>query len=147
MNDVSIRAAESKDADAIRAVINAAYAVWSVTLPDLPDVASGVAEDIAAGRVWIATEREVTIGCLIGSVVLGRWHLANIAVAPDHGRRGVGQALMAFAVAQATMSGVDEMALATHRKMRGVIAFYKRLGWEVSGEDGNKVMMRRGIER
>lgn len=146
MNDVSIRAAERTDADAIRKVINAAYAVWSVTLPDLPDVAGGVDEDIAAGRVWVAAEREAIIGCLIGGVIPGRWHLANIAVAPDHGGRGVGQALLAFAVEEAARSGVDEVALATHRKMPGSIALYKRLGWDVSGEDGNKIMMRRGIE-
>ena len=146
MNDVSIRAAEPTDAGPTQKVINAAYAVLSVTLPDLPAVADGVDEDIAAGRVWVATEREDVIGCLIGGVVSGRWHLANIAVAPDHGGRGVGQALMTFAVEEAARSGVDEMALATHRKMPGVIAFYKRLGWDVSGEDGNKIMMRRGIE-
>jgi len=143
MKGVRITVAQSNDADAIRKVIKAAYAVWSVSLPDLPDVAGGVDEDIAAGRVWIAVEKEVIVGCLIGGMVSGRWHLANIAVSPDQGGRGVGKALMAFALVEAARLDAAEMTLATHRKMLGVIALYKRLGWEVSGEDGNKIMMRR----
>ena len=143
MREVSIRSASSVDANAIRAVIRAAYAVWAKTLPDLPDVAAGVAEDIAGGRVWIAEQGSEITGCLIGGMVGEHWHLANVAVSPDHGSKGIGRALIAFAVVQAKQQGAHEMALATHRAMPGNVALYERLGWEVSGEVGNNIMMRR----
>lgn len=143
MSDVVIKTALSKDAEAVGEVIRAAYAPWVKMLSDLPDVSAGVTEDIASERVWVAVEGGEIVGCLIGGVITEQWQVTNVAVAPDHGGKGVGRALMTFAVARAKHEGATEMALATHRAMPGNIALYERLGWTVSGENGNKIMMRR----
>jgi predicted N-acetyltransferase YhbS len=143
MTDVLIRAALNEDIDAVREVIRAAYANWAKALAVLPDVSGGVAEDVAGGRVWVAVVEGEIVGCLIGGEVSGRWHLANVAVAPEHGGKGVGRDLMTFAVIEARRVGATGMALATHRAMPGNVALYGKLGWRVVAEEGNKIMMHR----
>ncbi|MBT8460470.1 MAG: GNAT family N-acetyltransferase [Boseongicola sp.] len=143
MSDVTIRSAVLGDIEAVEAVISRAYAPWLAKIAELPDVAAGVPEDIADCRVWVAVEAQEIRGCLIGGPESGRWHVANVAVAPDHGGKGVGRALMAFAVDQARREGLREMALATHRDMPGNVNLYERLGWVVTDESGNKIMMKR----
>lgn len=143
MSDALIRAATRADADQIRVVVKAAYAPWTKVLPDLPDVSAGIEDDIAAGRVWVAVEGDKVLGTLIGGISAEHWHVANVAVSPDDGGKGIGRSLMEFALAQAKREGVRDMALATHHLMPGNVALYEHLGWQVSGEDGNKVLMRR----
>ena len=133
----------SEDVDAVQEVIRAAYANWAKALADLPDVSGGLAEDIAGGRAWVAMVEGEIVGCLIGGDVSGRWHLSNVAVAPEHGGKGFGRALMAFAVTEAARVGASGMALATHRDMPGNVALYKRLGWRVVAKEGNRIMMHR----
>ncbi len=145
MEDVDIRQAETDDAVAVQAVIRAAYAAWKDRLPDLTDISGGVEDDISKGRVWAALEGESVVGCLIGGASADAWHVANVAVAPQHGGKGIGGALMRFAVEQALQADVKEMVLATHREMSGNVALYEHLGWQISDADGNRVMMRRDI--
>ena len=147
MAEVSIRKAQHADAAAVRHVIRAAYAPWVGQLPDLPDVSAGVFDDIAAGHVHLAEQDQTVIGCLIGRATDANFHLANIAVAPDHGGKGVGRDLMRFAETLARALGCREMHLATHRKMSANVAFYQRLGWTVSGAVGNKVTMMLALDR
>ena len=106
-------------------------------------MSGGVGADIAAEQVLVAVDGNAPIGCLIGGMIDGMWHVANIAVSPSPAGTGVGSALMRFAVAQDLRDGVDEMALARHRDMPRNVALYERLGWRVSGEDGNRIMMHR----
>jgi GNAT superfamily N-acetyltransferase len=109
----------------------------------LPDVSRGVGADIAAERILVVVDRDAPIGCFLGGMIDRMWHGANIAVSPSPAGTGVGSALMRFAVAQALRDGVDEMALARHRDMPRNVALYQRLGWQVWGEDGNRIMMHR----
>ena len=146
MADISIRNADPADVSRVRGVIRLAYASWADRLPDLPDVSGGVEDEIAAGRVWVATEGRGIVGCLIGGVDDGVWHVANVAVAPDQAGKGCGSALMQHAVELARRAGVGQMALATHVDMARNVVMYERLGWEVSNRDGNRIMMHRDTD-
>ena len=147
MTGISIRSAKPDDADAVRKVILAAYAPWVPKLPDLPDVSGGVSEDIEARRAWVAEHGDAIVGCLIGGIVGDHWHVANVAVSPRHGGKGIGRRLMEHAVEEAKRANVSAMALATHRDMPGNVVLYEKLGWQVSGEAGTKIMMRRDIPK
>ena len=147
LTGISIRHAKPDDAEAVRKVILAAYAPWFEKLPDLPDVSGGVCDDIEARRVWVAEHGDVIVGCLIGGVVGDHWHVANVAVSPEHAGQGIGRRLMEHAVEEALRANVFTMALATHRDMPGNVVLYEKLGWQVSGEAGTKIMMRRDIPK
>lgn len=133
-----IRPARPKDAPALSACITAAYAPFFQAGLTLPPVAEGIAEDIRDHHVWVAEDQ----GRLIGGVVLvldATAHLANLAVHPDAGGQGVGKALIAQAMTAARAAGFDRLHLTTHAQMPGTQAFYRRLGWNEVGRDGEKV--------
>ena len=108
----------------------------------MPDVSGGLGADIAAERVLVAVDGDAPIGCLIGGMIDGRWRgkYCSLAQPRWEGRR---LCLDPVAVAQALRDGADEMALARHRDMHRNVALYERLGWRVSGEHGNRIMMHR----
>ena len=57
-------------------------------------------------------------------------HLEEIDVHPDHGRRGVGTALMRTVCEWVALSGYSEITLTTFRLVPWNMPFYARLGFE-----------------
>ena len=141
MTEILIRRAGPEDAADLTAVIDAAYAPVRATLPNLPDVSEGVARDIAENLVWVATADGAILGGLILIVSGDHALLANVAVSPEAGGRGVGRALIAAAEAAASDLGLAEIRLRTHARMAGNLALYARLGWRETGRDGDSVRM------
>ena len=134
----AIRPATADDAPGLTACIDAAYAPYVAMGLDLPPVSEGIAADIRDHHVWVAKQSDQIVGGVV--LVLGdAAHLANLAVHPDAGGQGLGQALIATATNAARAAGYDRLYLATHHKMTGTQAFYRRLGWAEAGRDGNKV--------
>jgi ribosomal-protein-alanine N-acetyltransferase len=72
---------------------------------------------------------------LLGYVVCSRydqvWHLMNIAVSPDHRRRGVAWGLMSRLVEEAR--GVLPFTLEVRVTNRGAIDMYERFGFRSAG--------------
>lgn len=138
-----IREAELTDADGLTACIIAAYAPFRAL--GLPPVEEGIADDIIRHHVWVAEDRKDILG---GVVVMldGAAHVANLAVDPQFGGLGIGRLLLEQACAVAKVEGFDEIELATHRGMTGTQVFYRRLGWEMTGRDGDKVYFNRQLE-
>ncbi len=135
---IAVRPATADDAHGLTACIDAAYAPFVAKGLDLPPVSEGIAGDIRDHHVWVATRGDRIVGGIV--LVLGdAAHLANLAVHPDAGGQGVGQALIATATSAARAAGYDRLHLATHFEMTGTQAFYRRLGWVEAGRDGNKV--------
>jgi GNAT superfamily N-acetyltransferase len=60
----------------------------------------------------------------------GSLHLEQLSVDPDHGRRGVGRALLRAAVAWAGEQGYAELTLATYRDVPWNGPFYASEGFE-----------------
>lgn len=109
-------------------------------------MSEGCDEEIAKKRVWVAVED----GQVIGGVFLvpqdGFMKLANVAVHPDHGGKGIGRALIADAESEAKRLGYDEMRLSTHVAMPENVALYTHLGWEEVCRSGNTVSMRKSFK-
>ena len=81
-------------------------------------------------------------GKVRGGIVLvlnNQAHIANLAVHPDAGGQGAGRALIDQAMAAAAAAGHDRIRLATHAKMTATQEFYRRLGWQETGREGDKV--------
>ena len=141
----AIRPARPEDAACASKLIARAYAPWRARLDDLPNVTAGVAADIGEGGAWVA----VLDGVMAGIVLTGRHddalRIKNIAVSPEFGGQGIGRALMDHVETRARIAGFETVRLATHKEMEGNVAFYKRLGWAVSGTEGNKVKMQKSL--
>jgi ribosomal protein S18 acetylase RimI-like enzyme len=138
MTEVTIRPAIQDDASDLTAYIDAAYAPFFTQGLTLPPVSEGIAEDIANSHVWVAE----SAGRIVGGIVLvltNKAHLPNLAVHPDAGGQGVGRRLIDQAQDAAIKVGHDRLHLATHIDMTATQAFYRRLGWQETGQEGNKV--------
>ena len=94
MSDFIIRRAVAEDAPALTRIIAAAYDAYADRGLDLPPVAEGVADDIAAYSVWVAEIDSAIIGGLILVLHDDHGHLANVAVDPARSGYGVGRALI-----------------------------------------------------
>ena len=138
-----IRRATKDDVAGLTAVIEAAYAPFQGL--GLPPVTEGVAEDIRDHNVWVAeVEGEVCGGSVL---VLGsQAHIANLAVHPDAGGQGIGKALIEQASDAAAAAGHDMIQLATHAKMTMTQAFYRKLGWDETGREDNKVYFQKQLK-
>ncbi len=137
MIDVEIELARSEDAGRIPEIERRAARLFPETL--LPSglanettTAEDVAEAIEAGGLLVA--RDVRAG-VIGFALLeedeGEAHLEEIDVDPDHGRRGVGRALVEAAIAWARARGASRITLSTFRDLAWNAPFYARCGFEV----------------
>jgi len=141
MSNWSIRKAESRDADALSACIEAAYEKAAARIADLPPVAANCAGEIAAFQVWVAEANNTVVGGLVLVPRPNFMLLANVAVRPDHQGSGLGRAFMALAETEALAQGYGELRLNTHKDMPENVMMYRHLGWQQSAREGNKVSM------
>jgi ribosomal protein S18 acetylase RimI-like enzyme len=114
--------------DAIRAVVEAAYARWVVELGMRPiPLDDDYAARVAAGQAWVAGEP--VKGVLVLEEHPGHLLVDNVAVEPASQGRGVGRALLAFAERRARGLGLPEVRLYTNERMTSNVALYRRLGY------------------
>lgn len=109
-----IRKATLADAEAVAACIDAAYAGYANRITDLPPVSDGCADEIKQDRVWVAIHENEIAGALFLVPLDGFMKLANLAVHPEQGGKGMGTELIAFAELEAIRQGYTEMRLNTH---------------------------------
>ncbi len=145
MSDVSLRLAESRDAEGIAECIRAAYSIYASRIHDLPAVSEGIPETIEHSRVWVV-ERE---GRIVGAMILVPEHdcmvLENIAVIPECAGMGLGRTLIGRAEQDCVALGLREIQLSTHKDMPENVAIYSRLGWKETGRSGTKVHMSKAV--
>jgi N-acetylglutamate synthase-like GNAT family acetyltransferase len=125
-----LRRAVPGDADAIRALVTAAYSKWIPLIgrkpkPMLADYDAAV----CASLFWLLEENGDLIALLELIPHEGHLLIENIAVSPDYQRRNLGSGLMAFAETQARELGVQELRLFTNERFTGNLELYSRLGY------------------
>lgn len=85
----------------------------------------------SAGRLWLALADEVPVGlALVELLAPDLPHLEEVDVHPDHGRRGLGAALVRTVCDWARTSGYRELTLTTFRAVPWNMPFYRRFGFE-----------------
>jgi N-acetylglutamate synthase-like GNAT family acetyltransferase len=145
MGNWTIRRAEHRDADALSACIDAAYAQYAARITDLPPVSADSAEEIAKYQVWVVQIENDVVGGLVMIPEEGFMRLANVAVHPDYRGAGLGRALIALAETESVDQGYREIRLTTHVGMPENVQLYAHLGWEQDQRHGNKVSMKKMI--
>ena len=131
MHDFLIRPGRESDIDALlrveaRAVqllegheVLALFAMHAMTRDDL---ATGMSD----GIVQVATVDDDPVGFALVGEVDGHAHLMEMDVDPDHGRRGIGAALLEAACDEAARRGYAAMTLTTLRDIPWNAPFYNR---------------------
>jgi ribosomal protein S18 acetylase RimI-like enzyme len=130
MTAPTIRPYEESDADAV-------VALWREVFPDAP-AHNDPAEDI---QRKLAVQREMFLvacaedGSVIGTAMAGyeghRGWVYYVAVKSDHRRRGVGTALMRRAEEALAAIGCPKLNLMVRAGNESVVAFYRKLGYDV----------------
>jgi predicted N-acetyltransferase YhbS len=89
-----------------------------------------VQQQFRAGRVWVATDcHESVVGYAIAREVDNTLYLQQIDVAPEHGRRGIGTALVTTVCAWAKQQGYSIVSLSTFRDLPWNAPFYSKMGF------------------
>jgi len=83
------------------------------------------AEDL----LWVATLGEEPVGFVVADVREGDFYIAELDVHPDHGRKGLGAALMKLASAAAFKRSYERVTLNTFRSVPWNMPFYAKLGF------------------
>lgn len=83
------------------------------------------------GRLFAADAGDEPVGFALLETVDGLPHLAELAVHPEHGRRGVGRRLVEFVCTWAARSERPAVTLSTFRDVPWNRPFYERLGFRV----------------
>ena len=141
MAEIAIRPATATDADPLRRVIGRAYASCRDRLCGMRDVTAGLGDVIRFILVWGAEDGREIVGGVVLVLDTRSAKLANLAVDPGSGGRGIGRALIARVERAARDRGHATLDLVTHAAMADVQAFYARLGWVETGRDGVRVRM------
>jgi GNAT superfamily N-acetyltransferase len=85
---------------------------------------------IRAGQVWVACETgDRPVGMVIASVRDDAVYVEEMDVLPEHGRRGLGSALLGRVCEWAQQQGYPAVTLSTFRDVPWNGPFYRRLGF------------------
>jgi ribosomal protein S18 acetylase RimI-like enzyme len=98
----------------------------------LPYSSAGLERASTEQRAWVAVDDGgLIIGFAVAWVVDGEGHLDELAVAPAHGRRGVGRALVDEVVAWTVAQDLASITLTTFRDVPWNCPYYEKLGFRV----------------
>lgn len=82
------------------------------------------------GRLWVALCGETPVGfALVEMLAEDLPHLEEMDVTPDHGRRGIGTALLQTVLDWVARAGHQQITLTTFRNVPWNMPFYSRVGF------------------
>ncbi len=145
MSKIKLRRATLADVDEATVCISAAYAPALREIPDLPDVAGGVAQDIATHEAVVVEDGTGIIGYVVYGVVEDAMMVFNLAVSPAAQGKGVAKRLLEHVEGTARTQGVERLRLRTHRLMQRTVAMYQYLGWGITSSKGNSLVMEKPV--
>jgi GNAT superfamily N-acetyltransferase len=133
---IAIRPAHPHEAEAIRAVVRAAYARWMPVIGREPlPMAADYERALREHRIDVAVEAQRIVGPVETIPRADHLWIQNVAVEPRLQGRGVGSRLFAHAEDAARGLGLAELRLLTNGAFAANIALYRRLGYGIDREE------------
>jgi N-acetylglutamate synthase-like GNAT family acetyltransferase len=127
---LNLRAATQSDLAQIEALVSAAYEKYIPLIGRRPKpMLANYRLAVAQHQFWVY-ERESKLAAVL-EIIPSESHmlLENVAVHPSFQRSGLGQALVAFAEAEARRQGFSQARLYTNELFAGNVDLYSRLGY------------------
>lgn len=100
-----------------------------------PDSVEHLTEYLDAHRVWVIADGGETVGYALVDIVDDLAHLEQLSVLPDHGRRGLGAALLEHVCEWATQRQFEAVTLTTFKHLAWNAPFYAAHEFRVLGDD------------
>jgi GNAT superfamily N-acetyltransferase len=91
---------------------------------------------VADGRAWVICVDDVPAGYALVDVLDTSAHLEQLSVRPEHGRHGLGTALLQHVCRWAQDQGFGAVTLTTFTSVPWNAPFYERNGFRILSEDG-----------
>jgi GNAT superfamily N-acetyltransferase len=133
-----IRPAHAVEADTIRSLVRAAYALYVPRIGREPaPMTDDYAAQIEGGTVWVLVEADELAGVIVLEDTPEALQVANVAVRPESQGRGLGRALLSFADDEARRRGYRAVILYTNVHMTENLGRYPALGYVEIGR-GNE---------
>jgi len=131
---IAVRAARPADADAVAALIDAAFVHYVPILGRKPrPMLDDHAARIARGETFVADDGARLLGVISISPNEGALHIFNIAVRPEAQGSGLLRRLIAFAEARARQNGAGRLTLYTNVAMTRNRSIDAHLGFTEDG--------------
>jgi SAM-dependent methyltransferase/GNAT superfamily N-acetyltransferase len=125
-----IRPARAEQAEAIRALVRAAYAMYVPRIGREPaPMTDDYAAQIAAAKVWVIDDEGELAGVVVLEDTPDALQVENVAVRPESQGRGLGRALLSFADDEARRRGYEAVILYTNVHMTENVEHYQKLGY------------------
>ena len=142
-----IRAANRKDSRGLAQCMELAYSVYQQRMDGarLPPMDADYELEIENYPTWVVVSAGKVVGGLIMSFENEQAWIANIAVDPECQGLGIGAALIEFAQTKARDHDFTELHLATHALLHENVSLYKHLGWQETGTDDKKILMKKKL--
>jgi GNAT superfamily N-acetyltransferase len=134
-SNYQIRPARFEELPLLSHIENSAAALFLDTpyaflVNDAPLSLNFVQQQFQAGRVWVAIDcYEIVVGYAIAREVDDTLYLQQIDVEPEHGRRGIGSALITTVCDWAQQQGYSIVSLSTFRDLPWNAPFYSKMGF------------------
>lgn len=137
----TIRAPRAEELALLRDIEWAAGALFvDIGMPEIaadePASVETLGEYARDGRAWVTTDdNDTPVGYAIVDVVDGLAHLEQLSVLPDHGRKGLGAALLDHVHAWAAQHDKAAVTLTTFKAVPWNAPFYAKHGYRTMTDD------------
>lgn len=129
------RLAEAEDADAIRSLVRASYALYLERMDREPaPMAADYPALISQQFITVMQRNNQIVSILVCYPRDDALHVENVAVDPACQGQGIGKLLMNHAEQLARAQNFNRLELYTNEVMRENIAFYEILGFQISDQ-------------
>lgn len=133
MLEIHLRVAEPSEADAVAALINAAFRVERFFIDGDRITAEQVRRQFHSGRFLVLEEAGRLVGCVYVEPRGERAYLGLLSIAPELQGGGLGSRLITAAEEHARAAGCRHMDLQTVNVRTELPPFYRRRGYAESG--------------
>jgi ribosomal protein S18 acetylase RimI-like enzyme len=139
MADRVLRRAGPADAEAVAALTRAAYAKWIPVIGRAPKPMTADYDRAVREHLIDLLFAEGSLVALVESIrEPDHLLIENLAVAPEHQRRGYGLRMLRHAESLARELGFAELRLYTNKLFVENVAFYRKHGYRFDGETAFK---------
>jgi ribosomal protein S18 acetylase RimI-like enzyme len=131
-NELQIRKAGPADADAVRRLVREAYAQWVPLIGREPMPMRADYEKAVREHEIDLVHSAGELVALIELIVLpDQLYIENIAVPPEHQRKGLGRFLLRHAERRAAESGLPRLGLLTNQAFESNVRLYLSTGFRI----------------